>query len=60
MFTIKDNKMVIICKRCGKELDFWKNYKDNICEECDEYIDRRVEEINRRLEKKRRLEVERK
>jgi hypothetical protein len=49
--------MIIVCKRCGKELDFWKHYRDCICEECDEYLDRRLEEINRRLEEKKKMEV---
>jgi predicted amidophosphoribosyltransferase len=57
MYAVKNNDIVIVCKRCGKELDFWKHYKDCICEECNEYLDRRVEEINKRLEEKRSLEV---
>lgn len=42
----------INCCRCGKRLDFWKYYKTQICDECDEILERKTKEIAMMLDKK--------
>lgn len=40
------------CIRCGVELDFWKYYRTQICDECDKELDEKVKRITERLNKK--------
>ena len=44
--------MTIKCVRCGKELDFWKYYRTQLCDECDKELDEKCKRIKVRIEKK--------